>query len=186
MEEWKPIESWEGRYEVSNQGRVRSLTDGKNPRLTPLIRICSPNRSGHLMVSLGNVRGRKLHTSVHRLVALAFVHRPEGCDVVNHLDGEKLNNRFDNLEWTTVSGNNAHARRMGLILPGKGGPIMRGADNPASVAIKQFDLQNRLIAEHASMTDAAKAIGVSRALIGHCIYGRSKTARGFIFKASGS
>lgn len=51
---------------------------------------------------------------MHRLVASAFIDKPDGCDIVNHLDGDKTNNRVDNLEWTTVSGNAAHAVEAGL------------------------------------------------------------------------
>ena len=116
MEVWKDIKGYEGYYQVSNQGRVRSLDSikkDKNGRavkrkgkvLTP-----QPNSRGYLRVCIG--------TSVlfiHRLVALHFVdnHSPLTNTIVNHLDSNYLNNNADNLEWTTHYGNVHHAINRG-------------------------------------------------------------------------
>lgn len=120
---WKPILGFEGHYEVSNLGRVKSLPflqryllrNGLPAMRRTAERVIKPQRinSGYLVVNLhlDNTRVAKL---VHRLVAVNFV---DGFDVgreVNHKDGDKLNNRADNLEWTTRRGNLVHAVAAGL------------------------------------------------------------------------
>lgn len=122
QEIWKDIKTHEGLYQVSNQGRVRSL-DAYN--------ICR-SRSGNEFVRLrkGRVLKFQLHNgylwtvicnrkpttiSAHRAVALAFIPNPENKPEVNHKDGNKQNNNDWNLEWCTPMENTQHAIRTGLI-----------------------------------------------------------------------
>jgi len=113
-EEWRPVVRWEGRYEVSNLGRVRSLT------LRPRIRKANPNKGGYLRLTLYSPDPLSNETtSVHILVAAAFIGpRPAPRDgyrvEVNHKDGVKLNCRHSNLEYLTQLENAQHASRMGL------------------------------------------------------------------------
>lgn len=100
MEEWKDIKGFEGMYRVSNTGKVYSIR--RNIILKP-----KTDRYGYCVVCLWN--GKNNHTTVHRLVADAFLEKPEGCNVVNHLDCDKKNNNVGNLEWTTVQHNTKHA-----------------------------------------------------------------------------
>jgi len=110
-ERWIPIVGYEGRYEVSNLGRVRTLLyPNRSVRTTPLVMRSERTRTGYLRVQLG---GR--HASVHRLVATAFVTPAvPGLNVCNHIDGLKSNNIATNLEWTTAQGNSKHAVKTGL------------------------------------------------------------------------
>lgn len=120
---WKPIARWEGKYEVSSFGRVRSLprlVKGKHRTGTEFMRtvperILKPGRLGrygHLQVVLGS-RARSENSSVHRLVAEAFLGpRPEGLDI-RHLDGNAGNNQVDNLAYGTRSQNNQDSVRLG-------------------------------------------------------------------------
>lgn len=98
VEIWKDIPHYEGLYQVSNQGRVWSVR--KNRLLKQ-----SPNAYGYLKVCLYNQYGKSRVETVHRLVALAFIDQPSGCNVVNHLDENRLNNCVENLEWTTIREN---------------------------------------------------------------------------------
>ena len=116
---WREVPGYDGRYEVSSYGRVRSkdmiifnfLTKRNNFREGRVLSL--QDNQGYLKTRLlMNGVGRTI--SVHRLVAEAFVTKPEGCNVVNHLDGDKANNNAENLEWTTVKGNVRHAWEMGL------------------------------------------------------------------------
>ena len=91
---WKSILDYEGLYEVSNYGRVRSVYRYKRI-LKPMI-----SNSGYERVDLFKNKNRK-QFSVHRLVALTFIDNPEGKEIVNHKDENKLNNHMDNLEWVT-------------------------------------------------------------------------------------
>ena len=116
---WKPVKGYEGIYEVSNLGRVKSLPRViryKNGRKRQSkIRILSPGRFGDYHgVQLCNEEGSKKYY-VHRLVCTAFLGNPIGGRVtVNHIDGDKYNNKLSNLEWSSYSENLKHAYRNGL------------------------------------------------------------------------
>lgn len=117
MEEtWKPIPGFEGRYEVSSHGRFRGLPremiykDGRRGMLRGGLLKGGTTTDGYLVVSL-DTKHRKL---AHRLVAEAFLGPQEYRRTVNHKDGDKANNRADNLEWATYGENNDHARNTGL------------------------------------------------------------------------
>lgn len=125
-EEWRPIKGFEGRFEVSNLGRVRRLsyTTTSTSRtgtkykvqIKPMMKKSTKGDDGYYDVGLGK-DGKDKFFSVHRLVAEAFIPNPENKPTVNHIDGDKSNNRFDNLEWATHQEQAQHARRMNLIPP---------------------------------------------------------------------
>lgn len=119
-EVWKDISEYVGYYQVSNFGNVRSvdrvITDcngktyfkhGKNMKF-------GNNGVGYMFVALCKFGKYKLVT-VHRLVATAFIPNPDNLPVINHIDGNKLNNNVDNLEWCTTKENIHHAIRSGLV-----------------------------------------------------------------------
>ena len=107
-ETWRPIADTNGKYEVSNFGRVR--TNNQRPGLLTLTK--QPKGYLYAMVTLSN--GKQKNCRVHRLVALAFIPNPDGLPEVNHIDGNKENNHVSNLEWCTHSYNNKHAWAIGL------------------------------------------------------------------------
>lgn len=122
MEIWKDIPMYEGKYQVSNMGRVKSLNRTSprgNHTLTIKGGILSPTKVGkrcnqYLAVNL--VQHAQYKTfKVHRLVAMSFLDNHRNCEQINHKDGNKLNNALDNLEWCTRSENLLHAYRTGLI-----------------------------------------------------------------------
>ena len=119
---WKDIEGYEGLYQVSNMGRVRSLDHTILSRnrfgeshFTYRGRILKLgyNLSGYKRAVLA-VRNSHKHVQVHRLVAEAFIPNPENKETVNHIDGNKENNCVNNLEWTTIRENINHAVKTGL------------------------------------------------------------------------
>ena len=121
MEIWKDIRGYDG-YVVSSHGRVASLNrvkkdkNGREVFHKGKMLIPQPNSSGYLRVRLKR-DGETTSYFVHRLVALHFVENssPDCYSIVNHLDGDHLNNRADNLEWTTTCGNNRHAIERGRM-----------------------------------------------------------------------
>ena len=108
MEQWKPINGTDGRYEVSNLGRVR--TNSQRPGLLTLTK--QPKGYRYVMIELSN--GKKKNCRVHRLVAQHFIPNPNNLPEINHIDGNKDNNQATNLEWCTHSYNNKHAFAIGL------------------------------------------------------------------------
>lgn len=127
MEEiWKDVEEFKGYYEVSNLGRVRTKAifiphDGNFNKATGgyikkhhVIAKGYVNRYGYLHTKLCKLGDCK-HRTIHRLVAIAFLENPENYKQVNHIDGDKQNNRVDNLEWVSASQNIRHAYDTGLM-----------------------------------------------------------------------
>lgn len=129
MEEWKDIYDYEGAYQISNLGRVRSL-----PRKI----IYSNGKIIHYHGGLISTKERKKDKYwttclcknqieqtmyIHRLVALHFIPNPKNKPEVNHKDGDKSNNKVTNLEWATESENNKHAHEIGL------NSSLKGADS---------------------------------------------------------
>ena len=115
MEEWKDIQGYEGLYQVSNLGRVKSLERrvcNHNNGATRLIReqIITPtdNGNGYKIVGL-HLKRKRQNKYVHRLVAEHFLEKPSGKDFVNHIDYDKSNNAVANLEWCTQIENVAYS-----------------------------------------------------------------------------
>lgn len=123
-EKWTAVSGYEGLYEVSNQGRVRSLgrwtTYQRKDRKRPSKRFFpgglmnfETDEHGYFRVTLCK-NGRARHWFVHRLVASAFIPNPTGRPYINHKDTDKNNNDVSNLEWATAKENTLHAVANGV------------------------------------------------------------------------
>ena len=110
---WLPCPGYEWNYEVSSHGRVRSLGNDTYHRGAKVLKQNLGNK-GYYTLRLTYSPGKKKCELVHRLIAKAFIQNPDDKPCVNHIDGNKLNNAVDNLEWATIKENNAHAVRSGL------------------------------------------------------------------------
>ena len=108
---WKVIEGTDGRYEVSNTGKVRSINYNKSGKVQELRQKI--DKDGYCIVTL-HIEGKQKYPSVHRLVAIAFIPNPDNLPQVNHKDTNKKNNHISNLEWCTCSENIKHAFDSGL------------------------------------------------------------------------
>lgn len=109
--EFIPVESLNGSYGINQNGEVKKLIVGQGSNGKILKSYVETN--GYKRVVLSIDGKRKLYY-VHRLLAEAFIDNPENKDCVNHIDGNKLNNSVDNLEWVTYSENTQHAVKTGL------------------------------------------------------------------------
>ena len=112
-EVWKDCVGYEGKYQVSNLGNVRSISNNKGTYQERLLSQRQTPTSNYLYVSF-TIKGMTKQHSVHRLVAKAFIANPSNKATVNHIDGNKLNNNVCNLEWNTYSENIKHAYSIGL------------------------------------------------------------------------
>ena len=174
---WKDIEGYDGAYQVSNMGRVKSvarLTTRLNQfgvheyRIPEKVLRQRMGTSGYLCVNLHH-DGKQVTEMIHRLVALHFCKGYADGMTVNHIDEVKTNNRADNLEWVTQKENNNH-----------GTGIARRKKHPKEVV--QMSLTGEVIRTFPSLKEAAKAVNRDPTRIGHCCHGRKKTAAGFKWK----
>ena len=194
MEEiWKDIQGYEGKYQVSNLGRVRSLDRkiGNYFRRGKVLKACA-DRNGYLLVNLYNKYSIREARLIHRLVANAFILNRKNKLEVNHIDGNKHNNAMENLEWCTSSENKKHAIQTGLKQRrfkgqfGKGKKNWmyqrRGKDNPCSKVVIQYNKKMDRIAEYGSTCEAERKTGICSKNIAKCCRKEAKTAGGYIWR----
>jgi len=113
MEIWKDIKGYEGLYQISNLGNVKSLNNYKRKENKILSNRPSSKKIWYLSVTLHN-RGNNKGYLIHRLIALHFIPNPENKKMINHKNGIKNDNRIENLEWVTCKENIQHAYDTGL------------------------------------------------------------------------
>lgn len=168
---WKAIPGYEGLYEVSNAGNVRSLFRYKKT-LKPLT-----NLAGYKHVFL--CKNKKSHIMlIHRLVAMAFIDNPQNKPCVNHLDGNKSNNHVTNLEWATYSENERHSFSvLGKRVYGAVGCV--GDMRYNNKHIVQTTLTGEFINEYESRGLASIATGVSSGNIWLVLNRKRKSAGGY-------
>ena len=158
-------EIYEGLYQVSNWGRIKSLNylnTGKESVMEP-----DKTTNGYLQVGLWK-NGESKKCLVHRLVAIAFVPNPEGKPEVNHIDENKENNRVENLEWKWHKDNCNHGTRNERIAKALSKPVL------------QLSLSGDLIREWPSIAECGRN-GFSLSAVCKCCNGKQKTHKGFRF-----
>lgn len=161
---FKPIAGYEGKYEVSNHGRVKSI--GGKFRLAGDSFIGAVDKLGYVATTLRQ-DGRRLCIRVHTLVANAFLSKPESNEplCVNHIDGDKANNRVDNLEWATFRENNEHAVSTGLH-------NLKGEKHPVAKLSESDVLEIRELYKTCSQRYIAERFNVKRRHLSDVITGK--------------
>lgn len=165
-EEWRDVVGYEGRYMVSSMGRVYScpnhihngkfINSGKYP-------------NGYCRVML-TLHGKKKFTTVHRLVAEAFLPNPNNYPYVNHKDEDKTNNSVENLEWCSPQYNSTY---------GKVSREKRIANCKLGRAVVQVSLNGEDVAVFPSLAEASRRFGVSACNILNACTGVTQTSAGF-------
>ena len=161
---WKDIEGYEGLYQVSNMGRVKSL--GNNKTRKEKILKSSKNNRGYLCVNLYK-DGLVKNYLIHRLVASAFIDNPNNLPQVNHKDENPKNNYVDNLEYCDSKYNMNYGTRTERVAKAKSIPIL------------QFTLDGEFIRKWDSIADVEKELGFNHSSINMCCKGKYKNAYGY-------
>ena len=163
METWKIINNFSN-YEISTEGRVRNLK-------TQYILKGRQSKSGYLQVSIkSDINGNFINQYIHRLVAIHFIENPDNKKEVNHIDGNKLNNTLENLEWCTSSENQKH--RQNIL----------GKRKTSQRRVGKFSKDGELLEEFDSIISAAKSFNKSRVNIDNALQKKQKTAYGYIWE----
>lgn len=161
-EEWRPVVGYEGLYEVSNMGRVKSLervkwNNGGYCKVSE--RILKPCDDGHGYLKARLFKdGKRKNCYVHRLVATAFCENPMGYTEVNHINEDKSDNRADNLEWCSRQYNVEYSKAKAII------------------GINKI---SGLILEFPSLNEASRQLGIAHSSIIKCCKGKLKSCGGF-------
>ena len=170
---WKNIDDFEGLYQVSNLGNVKSLNynhTGKELFLKP-----GTDKYGYLYVLLYK-NGKPRHFKIHRLVAKAFLENPYNKPEVNHKDEDKTNNCLTNLEWMTSKENinyGTHNERAAKS---------RINHQAISKSVLQYSLDGEFIKEWPSTMQIERELGFSSSNISECCNGKQKTSYRYIWK----
>ena len=175
-EVWKDIKGYEGLYQVSNLGRVKSLahvTIQKNgSKLSVKGRILKPNvrKEGYHRVGLYRGHSKPKWYFVHRLVCGAFHENPDNKPCVNHIDENKANNKASNLEWCTYEENNNHGTHNARTAKAN------------SKTVGQYTREGKLVKIWQSTMEVERQLGFGHSHTSAVARGEQKTAYGYIWK----
>lgn len=176
-EEWRDVPGYEGYYQVSSLGRVKSLdrmVTMRNgvTRITHgrMMKEVNGNGAGNYRAVPLSMNGKIQRHLIHRLVALAFIPNPEGLPEINHKDEDKTNNRVDNLEWCDRQYNNTYGtvRFRTAITQGK--------------SVIQKNKDGTIVTAWPSEGMAAACLGIAQGSISSCCRGLTSTAGGFVWE----
>lgn len=177
-EEWRPVVGYEGFYEVSNLGNVRSIAvySYKYKRViqrrVPTIKVQETTHDGYKRVTLCYY-GKKKHWMVHRLVALAFIPNQDNLPEVNHRNENTANNYVSNLEWCSRTYNANYG-----TLPKRIKERMN-TSHPTAKAVYQYKMDGTFITAYPSLNEAGRAVGLTGNAIQKVCKGKNKSAAGF-------
>lgn len=186
---WKDVIGYEGLYQVSCDGQIRSYDKLKFNGFKEFMfkgRILRQRRrpNGYMDVSLHKERSFK-PVLIHRIVASAFIPNPDNKPYVNHINCDKSDNRIQNLEWCTPLENGTHAKMQGRYRPiskKDRDRVSRMAKSKFSKPVLQFDITGNLLAEFPSANEAHRQLGISQGLISNVCRGLKENTHNYVFK----
>lgn len=182
---WRDIPNYENSYQVSNLGKVRSKTRKikNNGTYGGLCTYRSKmlkqhiDRSGYYFVSL-RLNGTEKPIRVHKIVASVFLENKNNYKEINHIDGNKLNNKVNNLEFCTHQHNMQEAWRLNLISKSR----KFGKEHFASKPILQYDLNGKFLKEWECIRQIERELKIWNQNISKCCKGKYKTCGGYIWR----
>lgn len=181
IEGWVDIYGYAGAYQISTCGRVRSLerVDSRGQkRKEKIIKPYRHGAKGYVGVCL-SMKGVVKRVRVHRMVAEHFISKVAGKSCVNHKNGDKSDNRVDNLEWVTVAENNLHSfNALGRDASG-GGKGKFGAECHSSKPIIATSISGGVKKRFVSASEASEHFGVSVSTVSRVCNGKSPSLRGY-------
>lgn len=185
IEIWKDIEGYEGLYQISTLGRVKSLerlilrNNGRFQKIKERILKPSLDRKGYYFVVLKK-DCKSLNHRIHRLIAQAFIPNPENKPCVDHIDTNTKNNNINNLRWCThkENMNNTITKEKQIkIMTGK-----CGEKHPRARKINQYTKNGILLKEWGSIADITRDLNLHQSSISNCCGGKYKSVGGYIWK----
>lgn len=181
MEIWKDIDGYNGKYQISNEGNVRSFSRWKNGGLLKFGKCGNPGPYKTVQLVKTSRKDTKCFY-VHRLVAQHFLDNPNNYNEVNHIDGNTLNNNVNNLEWCSRKQNAYHASMTGLL--SNGHENERGEKHPRAKTVIQRDLNGNFVKEWGSVNQIMREAGYRASAIFCCCNKRPgyKTAFGYLWE----
>ena len=179
QEIWKDIKGYEGLYQVSNLGNVKSLPRYTNNQYKNGLIMKPHNYSGYLRIQLRK-NGNYKWFCVHRLVAMAFLKNYNSQLQVNHKNGIKDDNNLENLEMVTASENQLHSYRVLKNIPSMKNHF--GKNHVHAIKINQFDKQHNFIKTWDSIIEASNQLNIKASCICNNCKNRRKSAGGYIWE----
>lgn len=171
---WKDIKNYEGLYQISDTGEVRSLdklvTYSNGRKHLYKGKLISPAIHNNYYAVTLHKDGKMQTVYIHRLVAQHYLDNPNNLPYINHKDENKLNNAVSNLEWCTPLYNNIYGNRIEKV------------KQSTYKKVYQLDLSGNIIKLWNSPTEVESILGIKRASISNCITGRSKSAGGYVWR----
>jgi DNA-binding transcriptional regulator YiaG len=149
MEQWKDIEGYDGDYQISSYGNVRTFKQGAQGKLLKLM----DSKESYQKVNLYK-DGKMTTYLVHILVGRAFIPNPNNYPQVNHIDGDKTNNRADNLEWVSNDANRKHAVANGLHAHGESCPWAKLTREKVEFIREHKEITSKQFAEMFNVSDS--------------------------------
>ena len=169
-ESWKEIKGYDGRYQISNCGRIWNVATQQ--MMKPQLK-----KTGYLQINLMKPNKKMVSERVHRLVALYFCDKPDGCNVVNHIDSNKTNNNANNLEWTTVSGNTKHCYEHNEQFRQQLHYNSIIGANKTILTLEVKDKDGFLVGIYKDYQETAKVLGINEKTVRNIASGKFKTNR---------
>ena len=164
-ETWKPIKNYEGLYEISSLGNVKSLEGKSNHKKSILLKPYI-GKDNYYQVKLQ--KNKKIENKrINRLVAEAFIPNPKNKPQVNHIDCNKMNNNVDNLEWVTESENAIHSYKF---------------NKKRLTGVNQYTLKDKFLKKYESLSEAARETKIKYQSIQKVCKGEYKQAGGYIWR----